>query len=93
MFMVEQKRAPIEREGKWDAKKDAKKVGAHWLSLTEEERGVYVRLFEEALGECDAMQGMYEEALQQWRQGKRDRGVGEGDGAGARVCNCTYCTG
>jgi hypothetical protein len=60
-----------------------------------EERGVYVRLFEEALGECDALQAMYEEALQQWRQGKRDRGVGEGDGAGARVCNCTatHCTG
>ncbi len=93
MFMVEQKRATFEREGKWDAKRDLKKVGSQWLSLLEEERGVYLQMYEEAVRECDALQAMYEDALQQWRQCKRGRGVEEGEEAGARLCNCTYCMG
>jgi len=66
------------------------KIGSIWLSLQEEERGVYMRMYEEAVSDSDALHAQYDDVLLQWRQGKRERG---GEGEGGRVCNCAYCTG
>jgi len=104
MYTVEQKRVTFEKCGKWDQKKDTKRIGAAWKALAAEVMAGYVARFEEKCAEMEAQHDAYDETLAEWRKLKsaklRDSGEPTNNeerrklGTGlSDLCTCTFCKG
>ena len=100
MYCVEQKRVTFEKNGKWDQKKDTKKIGAAWQTLEADVKGGYESRYEQCCDKVEAQHDEYDKALEQWRQQRAVRLATEVTDPQERqkiglnpICSCKYCDG
>jgi len=104
MYVVEQKRVTFENCGKWDQKKDTKRIGAQWKALSAEITAGYDSRFEEKCDEAEAAQDLYDATLLEWRRQKSAKLEDSGEPTNNEerrklskglcdLCTCAYCEG
>jgi hypothetical protein len=100
MYVIEQKRVTFESCGKWDHKKDTKRIGAAWKALDTAIVAGYEQRFEEKCAEVEEIQNVYDAALCEWRTQRSAKLKDSGEPSTNEerrplklpdLCNCTHC--
>ena len=73
MFFSEQKSVWFQKHGKWNNKKDGKKIGAMWKVLGEDEKKTYVVQYDEIVAQYDTNDEFWQNNVVEWRREKIKR--------------------
>ncbi|KAL9178824.1 hypothetical protein ACHAXT_003955 [Thalassiosira profunda] len=78
LYYAQQKRAIFEEAGKWNNKKDGKRIGQAWKALSKEEQQPYEEEIAILREQKEANEEWYDDRLEAWRKERRERLAKEG---------------
>jgi hypothetical protein len=73
MFFSEQKSWWFQQHGKWNNKKDGKKIGALWKELGKDEKNTYQVQYDKVVAQYDTNEAYWQNQVVEWRREKLNR--------------------